>query len=95
MLVLKRNLSEKIFIQSPDGTVIELMLVEVRGQSARIGIQAPRDWAILRPDAKNLDPPESVVNIAANSLATKLQDVVIPVAHVPKRAAIIERMKAK
>ncbi|GEM_PF-2310489 len=95
MLVLKRNLSEKIFIQSPDGTVISLMLVDVRGKSARIGIDAPRDWVILRPDAISLDPPEAVVNVAANSLVAKLQEVVIPVAHVPKRAAIIERMKAK
>ncbi|HQZ67170.1 MAG TPA: carbon storage regulator [Planctomycetaceae bacterium] len=48
MLVLSRKVSERIFITAPDGTVLTLMLVEVRGDNVRIGIDAPREWLIMR-----------------------------------------------
>jgi len=48
MLVLSRKVSERIFITAPDGTVLTLMLVEVRGNNVRIGIDAPREWLIMR-----------------------------------------------
>ncbi|HQZ66715.1 MAG TPA: carbon storage regulator [Planctomycetaceae bacterium] len=52
MLVLARKVSEKICITAPDGTVITLMMVEVRGDKARIGIDAPRDWSVHRAEVQ-------------------------------------------
>ena len=50
MLVLKRKVGERIIITAPDGTQIVLMMVEVRGDQARFGIDAPSSWAIHREE---------------------------------------------
>jgi carbon storage regulator len=50
MLVLSRIVNEKIIITSPDGTLITLMVVEVRGDKVRIGVDAPRNWAVHRKE---------------------------------------------
>ena len=52
MLVLSRKVAEEILITSPDGTVITLMMVEVRGDKARIGIDAPRNWSVHRAEVQ-------------------------------------------
>lgn len=49
MLVLKRAIGEKIVIA--DG-LIKIVLVAVEGQSARIGIEAPRDIRVNREEVQ-------------------------------------------
>ena len=53
MLVCSRKVNEKIIITAPDGTQIVLMLVEVRGDKARIGIAAPMTYTINREEVQN------------------------------------------
>ena len=53
MLVLSRKVNEKVIITAPDGTQIVLMLVEVRGDKARIGIAAPTSWTVHREEIQN------------------------------------------
>ena len=50
MLVCSRKVNEKIIITAPDGTQIVLMMVEVRGDKARIGIDAPMTYTIHREE---------------------------------------------
>lgn len=50
MLVLSRKVGETIVITAPDGTQIVLMLIEVRGDKCRIGIAAPKSYAINREE---------------------------------------------
>lgn len=56
MLVLSRRKGDAIVISktNPDGSVTEITVhvVSVRGATARIGIVAPLDYRIGRPDAK-------------------------------------------
>ena len=53
MLTLSRKVNETITITHPDGTVITLMVVEIRGDNARIGIQAPREVRIVRTEIED------------------------------------------
>ena len=53
MLVCSRKVNEKIIITAPDGTQIVLMMVEVRGDKARIGIAAPTSWTVHRKEVQN------------------------------------------
>ena len=53
MLVFSRKVNEKIIITAPDGTQIVLMMVEVRGDKARIGIAAPTSWTVHRKEVQN------------------------------------------
>ena len=51
MLVLKRNVNQSIVmtIEHPDGLIeIDVMVTEIIGQKARIGIEAPRSVQINR-----------------------------------------------
>jgi len=50
MLVLSRKVGETVIITAPDGTQIVLMMVEVRGDKARIGIDAPRTYTVHREE---------------------------------------------
>ena len=52
MLVLSRRVSETIIITAPDGTQLTLMLVKVRGDKARIGVDAPKNWIIHREEVQ-------------------------------------------
>ena len=53
MLVLTRGEGDEILI----GDNIRILVVEVRSAGqVRIGIDAPRDVQIVRPDAKNKKP---------------------------------------
>lgn len=49
MLVVTRREGESITVISPEGTEIEITLVQ-DGTAARIGIQAPVDYKILRTE---------------------------------------------
>ncbi len=59
MLVLTRRVGERIRI-GPD---IEIMVVRVNGGAVRIGIKAPEDVSITRPDAAEL---KTTVPLAGN-----------------------------
>ena len=52
MLVLSRKVGETVIITAPDGTQIVLMLVEVRGDKVRIGIAAPKSYAVNREEVQ-------------------------------------------
>lgn len=52
MLVLSRKLDESIQI----GTNVVVTILEVKGNTVRIGIEAPREVSITRPDAKSQEP---------------------------------------
>lgn len=49
MLVITRREGESVTVISPEGTEIKITLVE-DGKAARIGIQAPVDYKILRTE---------------------------------------------
>lgn len=49
MLVVTRREGESITVISPEGTEFEITLVQ-DGTAARIGIQAPPDYKILRTE---------------------------------------------
>ena len=49
MLVITRREGESITVISPDGMEFEITLVQ-DGKAARIGIQAPKDYKILRTE---------------------------------------------
>lgn len=55
MLVLSRKVGgpqgADIILSHPDGTQIVIRLCETNYNAARIGVEAPKDWHISRPDA--------------------------------------------
>lgn len=51
MLVLKRKLNERIFLDTQDGTV-EVSISKVEGRSFSISISAPKSINIRRDDMK-------------------------------------------
>lgn len=52
MLILTRKHGQAILI----GDSIVVRVLEIAGDSVRIGVDAPRDIAVLRPEAKNRTP---------------------------------------
>jgi carbon storage regulator len=52
MLVLTRKEGQRIEIKTEGGARIVVTLLEANHMKARIGIEAPREVAILRDDAK-------------------------------------------
>ncbi|MDD5469897.1 MAG: carbon storage regulator [Candidatus Peribacteraceae bacterium] len=48
MLVLSRKRDEKIVIKLPDGSLIEVTIVDIRGDKVRLGIEAPSDVPVHR-----------------------------------------------
>lgn len=50
MLALKRNSGESITMTMPDGRVIVIEVVEIRGDVVKVGIAAPQDVVILRTE---------------------------------------------
>ena len=54
MLVLTRNLNEKVVIND----TITVTVVEIRGDRVRIGISAPLDVAVRREELLTRVPPE-------------------------------------
>ena len=49
MLVLTRNVGERIVIDTPLGQ-IKIELIDMRGSKARIGVEAPRAIAVHREE---------------------------------------------
>lgn len=51
MLVLSRHRDEKVIVQVP-GTndVIEIMVVDIRGDKVRLGVQAPKNYPVHREE---------------------------------------------
>jgi sRNA-binding carbon storage regulator CsrA len=47
-LILKRRRGESVFIEHPDGRMLSVTLVEIRGDSARLSFVATKDFKILR-----------------------------------------------
>ena len=50
MLVLSREVNQKIIITAPDGTKVIIMVVEIRGHKSRLAIDAPRSWSVNREE---------------------------------------------
>lgn len=50
MLVLSRRTNETVVIQLPSGERIIVMNIEVRGDKARLGFDAPKDCVIHRSE---------------------------------------------
>lgn len=48
MLVLSRKVNETIGVAMADGRMVEVMVVEVRGDKVRLGIVAPHDIPVHR-----------------------------------------------
>lgn len=57
-LVLSRKVGEKIDITAPGGQRLEIVLAELRGDKARIGIAAPKDFRINRREITEAIDPE-------------------------------------
>jgi carbon storage regulator len=55
MLVLSRKRQQRFFI----GNTVEVMILEIRGGNVKLGILAPRDIQVTRPDAKKKRAPKS------------------------------------
>jgi carbon storage regulator len=53
MLVLTRMRDEKIVITTPDGIRITLMVIAIRCDKVRLGIEAPKDVAVHREEVQN------------------------------------------
>jgi carbon storage regulator len=53
MLVLSRKKDEKVVI----GDSITLMVIEIRGDKVRLGIEAPRDVPVHREEVAKRIPP--------------------------------------
>jgi carbon storage regulator len=53
MLVLTRMQNEKIVITTPDGIRITVMVIAIRGDKVRLGIEAPKDVAVHREEVQN------------------------------------------
>jgi len=50
MLVLGRSEGEKILIQTPSGTTLEFTILKLDRKRARVGIEAPKEYRILRSE---------------------------------------------
>lgn len=50
MLALKRKKGESITVTLPDGRVMVFEIVDVRGETVRVGVEAPADVQILRTE---------------------------------------------
>jgi carbon storage regulator len=66
MLILTRRRDEAIVIRNRFGTEIRLLVVDVKGNKVRLGIEAPADVNIAREEAHSR---ESAVETFARELA--------------------------
>lgn len=57
MLVLTRELNERVFLDTADGR-IEIVVIETRSDKVRLGFEAPASVAIQRDNAKLKTPRE-------------------------------------
>jgi carbon storage regulator len=66
MLILTRRKDEAIVIRNRFGAEIRLLVVDVRGNKVRLGIEAPADISVIREEIRNR---ESAVETCARELA--------------------------
>ena len=52
MLILTRKQDEKIIITTPDGLRITAMVIAIRGDKVRLGIDAPLEVAVHREEVQ-------------------------------------------
>jgi carbon storage regulator CsrA len=66
MLVISRKLDEAFTIYDPAGVpLVTVQLVDLRGDKARLGIEAPRAYRILRNELIDSTPPADDTNSEA------------------------------
>ncbi len=58
-LVLSRHKEESCIITCPDGTRIEVLCVEIRGDKVRLGFKAPREYSVHRSEVQKLVDAEA------------------------------------
>lgn len=65
LCVLTRKLNEKIEVVAPDGSVITIIPIQVKGKRIRIGVKAPQDYDIRRVEDSNMpsDDDEGQTNL--------------------------------
>jgi carbon storage regulator len=66
MLVLTRRRDEAIVLRNRFGTEIRLLVVDVKGNKVRLGIEAPADVEIAREEVRSR---KSTVETCARALA--------------------------
>lgn len=62
MLVLSRKANESVITGPTPDQVIEITVIEIRGDKVRLGFEVPRDWILHRRevyDAIQREPPKS------------------------------------
>ena len=74
MLVLARKVGEKLKI----GDSIEVVVVEIKGDTVRLGLTAPRGVAIYRQEIFDAIQRE---NMAASTIAPNLELQTLPTLH--------------
>ena len=74
MLVLARKVGERLRI----GDNIEVVIVEIKGETVRLGLTAPRGVAIYRQEIYDAIQRE---NMAASTIAPNLQLQALPTLH--------------
>jgi carbon storage regulator CsrA len=83
MLILTRKLNEEILI----GEDIKVTLVRVRGNTVRIGIEAPRDVRIVRGELDSIaDPAEDDLSGGGPQVAACEEPFAHPVDHSTRPA---------
>lgn len=56
MLALLRHVGDETWIRTPSGDM-RVVVLGVSGGRVNLGFDAPRDWAIERPEMKNRKAP--------------------------------------
>jgi carbon storage regulator len=72
MLVLGRKSSQEIII----GDNIRVVVIEVRGDTAQIGIEAPKAVTVHRKEIYDLIQAEGSTSAATTELVMAMQDVI-------------------
>ena len=63
MLILERKSNEAIIIESPSGDIIEIQILDTTRGKAKVGIEAPEDYLILRDELVEEDDYVSEIEI--------------------------------
>ena len=87
MLVLTRKLQEKITI----GQEITITVLRVKGNSVRIGIDAPRSVHVVRGELSRHDAPQDTPSAATFELARPRSESKGPARHVRGLAPLMRR----
>lgn len=77
MLVLSRKSNESIQITTPQGQKIEVLVVELRGDKARLGITAPRDVVIDRTEVAEAKIRDALRKAPVHSSSEETVEVIV------------------